>query len=60
MLDCTELRRGDKCFYKSKTLIYQYDVAGVRPYYVFFTLRGTEKRLSQPITQRDVWVERSL
>ena len=59
MLDCTELRRGDKCLYKGKTLIYQYDVPGVCPYYVFHTPRGTEKRLSQPITQRDVWVERS-
>jgi len=57
VLDCSELRRGMRCSYKGKTLIYQYDVCGVRPYYVFFTERGAEKRLSQPIVKRDVWVE---
>jgi len=57
VLDTTELRKGMRCSYKGKPLTYQYSVDGVRPYYVFFTPRGTEKRLSQPIVKRDVWIE---
>lgn len=57
VLDATELKEGMRCTYKGKPLIYQYCIEGVRPYYVFRTIRGAQKRLSQPIVKRDVWVE---
>ena len=59
MLDTTALSRGDKCYYKGKPLIYQRTVTSskVPPYHVFKDRSGKEKRLSEPITARDVWIE---
>ena len=58
MLDTTKLREGDKCLYKGKTLIYERSKSlGTNTYHVFHTLLGTEKKLSQPVAQRDVWLD---
>jgi len=57
MLDCTELRQGERVLYKGKTLIYQYSDPGPLPHYIFHTPRGSVKKLSQMIVKRDVWKE---
>jgi hypothetical protein len=60
MLDTKKLTTGMRCMYQGKTLIYQRSITTGKfktPYHVFKTQQGKEKRLSQPITARDVWVE---
>jgi len=59
MLDTTSLCFGDKCYYKGKPIVYQRTVTSnkVPPYHVFKDRFGKDKRLSEPITARDVWIE---
>jgi hypothetical protein len=60
MLDTTQLSTGMRCMYQGKMLIYQRSIITGKsktPYHIFKTQQGKEKRLSQPITARDVWVE---
>lgn len=58
MLNTDELREGDNCLYKGKTLIYdRTKTSGTHTYHVFKSPLGTTKKLSQPTTQRDVWLD---
>lgn len=57
MLDCTLLEQGKRYLYKGKFLTYQYQIPGTKPLYVFCTVRGTRKELSQEVVRREVWQE---
>lgn len=58
MLDTSQLQEGDNCLYKGKPLIYdRTKTSGTHTYHVFKSLSGISKKLSQPTTQRDVWLD---
>lgn len=58
MLDTAQLKKGDRCLYKRSTLIFQ-KTATVKgnKYLVFHTLKGAEKKISQAIASKEVWLE---
>ena len=57
MLDTTQLQKGDRCLYQGKVLIFQATVkAGNTPYHIFL-LWGQEKKLSEPVAKKEVWLE---